>query len=81
MGFDVVRYKPAPDPALKAFELLIELRGMIAEVRDPADRKFLLDCATHLSDSRSQIFQDVFVLHVVNRESPGFFVEFGLRMA
>lgn len=77
IGFDVVPYKPQPDPALAAFEILLKLRLTLREVRRDQDRKFLLDCAKHIGDSQSQIFQDLFVLHVVDSKSSGFFVEFG----
>ena len=77
IGFDVVPYKPQPDPALVAFEILLKLRLTMREVRSDQDRKFLLDCAKHIGDSKSQIFQDLFVLHVVDSKPSGFFVEFG----
>ena len=77
VGFDVVPYRPQPDAALIAFELLLKLRLTMDDVREARDRQFLLDCAKHIGDSKSQILQDLFVLHTVNCKPTGFFVEFG----
>lgn len=77
IGFDVVPYKPQPDAALVAFELLLKLRLKMTEVRDERDRQFLLNCAKYIGDSKSQILQDLFALHIVNSKPTGFFVEFG----
>lgn len=77
IGFDVVPYKPQPDPALVALEILLKLRLAMHDVRNDQDRKFLMDCAKYIGESKSQIFQDLFVLHVFDSKSSGFFVEFG----
>lgn len=77
IGFDVVRRKPQRDVALVAFEMLLQLRLALNDVRDERDRQFLLNCAKHIGDSKSQILQDVFALHSVDFKPTGFFVEFG----
>ena len=77
VGFDVVRHVPQRDAALVAFEMLLQLRLALIDVRDERDRQFLLDCAKHIGDSKSQILQDLFALHSVDFKPTGFFVEFG----
>lgn len=77
MGFEVVRHQPQRDPALVAFEMLLQLRLALNDVRDESDRRFLLDCAKHIGDSKAQILQDLFALHSVAFKPTGFFVEFG----
>ena len=59
MGFDVVRRKPQLDTAQVAFDMLLQLRLTLNDVRDERDRQFLLDCAKHIGDSKSQILQDL----------------------
>jgi FkbM family methyltransferase len=77
IGFDVVPYKPQPDAAMVSFELLLKLRNAMEDVHDKSDRQFLLDCAKHIGDSKSQLLQDLFALHVLDQKRSGFFVEFG----
>lgn len=77
MGFDVVRHKPPPDAAQVAFDMLLQLRLALNDVRDEREHKFLLGCAKHIGDSKSQLLQDLFVLHCVDFKPSGFFVEFG----
>lgn len=77
IGFDVVPYKPQPDAALVAFEILLKLRLALNKVRDERDRQFLMDCTKHIGDSKSQILQDLFALHIADSKPTGFFVEFG----
>lgn len=77
VGFDVVRRKPKPDAAVAAFELLLQLRIALDEVRDTHERRFLLECARHIGESKSQLLQDVFAMHSVDFKPSGFFVEFG----
>jgi FkbM family methyltransferase len=77
IGFDVVRFTPQRDAAMVAFDLLLQLRDAMADVRDENDRRFLLDCAVNIADSKSQILQDLFALHMLNGKPAGFFVEFG----
>lgn len=77
MGFDVVRYRPSSDAAVNVFELLIELRKAFEGVIDQKDRQFLIDCTKQIGDSKSQLLQDLFVLHVSDHKRAGFFVEFG----
>lgn len=76
-GFDVIPYAPPTDPAHTAFELVLKLRAAMAGVDDAEDREFLSDCAKHLVDSKSQLLQDLFVLHLLKQKPAGFFVEFG----
>lgn len=76
-GFDVVAYKPRPDPAKVSFGLLLQLRNALETVSDDDDRRFLLNCAQHIGDSKSQLLQDLFALHTLNHKRSGFFVEFG----
>lgn len=77
IGFDVVRRKPQPDAAVAAFEMLLQLRLALDDVRDERERHFLLECAKYIGDSKSQLLQDVFALHSVDFKPVGFFVEFG----
>ena len=72
-----MRHQPQRDAALVAFEMLLELRLALDDVRDEPDRRFLLECAKHIGDSKSQLLQDVFALHCVDFKPSGFFVEFG----
>lgn len=66
---------PKPHPAIAVTEGLTELRGLIA-ANDIAGR-FAGHCAVNLLLSRSQLFQDLFVLFFSNSKRNGFFVEFG----
>ncbi len=77
MGLDVVRYEARRDPALVAFEALLQLRLALNDMPDEQARRFLLNCAKHIGDSKSQILQDLFALHSVGFKPNGFFVEFG----
>jgi FkbM family methyltransferase len=77
IGFDIVRYEPQRDGAVVAFEMMLQLRRALNDVRDEEERSFLLNCAKHIGDSKSQILQDVFALHILDFKPSGFFVEFG----
>lgn len=56
---------------------LTRLRASINATPEPTLRAFLQAAMARLAVSRSQIFQDVFVLHVLGTARPGFFVDFG----
>lgn len=56
---------------------LADLRNRIGKLEDPPVRAFLQTAMKHMATSRSQIFQDAFVLHVLGTERPGIFVDFG----
>lgn len=77
LGFDVVPFAPQPHPGKAAFELLLKLRAALLNVTDEKDRAFLLDAAKHLGESKSQLLQDLFALHVLKEKPAGYFVEFG----
>lgn len=53
------------------------LRDTIRQEADPATRRFLDHCVTHMRDSQAQIFQDLFVSHALRGKTDGFFCEFG----
>jgi FkbM family methyltransferase len=72
------RQRNGPYPSHKRLILgLAELRDRIGVTQPAPVRLFLQACMAELATSRSQIFQDVFVLHVLGRDRPGFFVDFG----
>lgn len=72
------RRRNGPYPTQKALMWdLANMRNRIDTVSDPAVRAFLRTAMKHMADSRSQIFQDAFVLHVLGSDRPGFFVDFG----
>lgn len=56
---------------------LADLRNRIGTTDPLPVRLFLQSCMAEMASSRSQIFQDVFVLHVLGRDRPGYFVDFG----
>jgi len=60
-----------------AFDSLIALREYLEASPTDAPGLFVRYCAEHLSQSHSQLFQDLFVLFVLNAKQNGFFVEFG----
>lgn len=77
-GFEVVPARPpAPTSEVNVFQLLNAGRESLRDVEDARERAFLSECARHLGTSTAQNFQDVFALYALQRESPGFFVEFG----
>ncbi len=76
MGFDVVRRKPQPDTALVAFDLLLQLRLALSDVRDERDRQFLLDSQSTLGLEVTDPARP-FAFHSVDFKPTGFFVEFG----
>lgn len=72
------RRRNGPYPSHKALIWgLANLRGLVNETPEPHVRAFLQTAMAHMAVSRSQIFQDAFVLHVLGTEQPGFFVDFG----
>lgn len=66
------------DPADMDFMLdLLDVRDGIERLGDPAARRFLAYAMSMVGRSRSQVFQDAFVLWVTNEKRGGFFCEFG----
>ncbi|MBC7792643.1 MAG: FkbM family methyltransferase [Clostridia bacterium] len=78
-GFDVVRYRePDTSDALrKALHVLTELRRFGGDDSFREETDFLRFCAMHYTNSKAQIFQDLFVQYVLAEKRDGFFVEFG----
>jgi FkbM family methyltransferase len=77
-GFELRRKKL---PIHLAWIGLLELRDEIVQARGASRENpeidFLDFCRNYLTHSRSQLFQDLFVLHHLKRMKNGFFVEFG----
>jgi FkbM family methyltransferase len=72
------RRRNGPYPSHKALIWgLVDLRNRIDTLPEPQVRAFLRTAMAHMATSRSQIFQDAFVLHVLGTDRPGFFVDFG----
>ena len=72
-GFEV-RRKQASVP-LQALEILAEVRNDSS--RDTPETQFYRYAAANVAISKSQIFQDLFVLHTLKQKRGGYFVEFG----
>jgi len=81
-GVELRRFEP---PAERAFDnwmyyaTLLEtaLERQASGVRDPLEAAFVDFCVQYHTRSKSQIFQDLFVLLATNEKQNGFFVEFG----
>ncbi len=72
------RRRNGPYPSHKALIWgLADLRNRIEAMDDRPVRAFLKTAIANMAVSRSQIFQDAFVLHVLGAGKPGFFVDFG----
>jgi FkbM family methyltransferase len=66
----------AADPA-DLFYALLKYRGSEAELSIDKDKAFLAYVLKNFNFSKSQIFQDLFVLFITNEKKGGYFVEFG----
>lgn len=72
------RRRHGPAPTYKALMLhMANIHNQIDALPEPDVRAFLRSAMDHMGASRSQIFQDAFVLHVLGTEKAGFFVDFG----
>lgn len=72
------RRRNGPYPSHKALVWgLANSRDGINATHDPCVRLFLQAAMARMAESHSQIFQDIFVLHVLGTDRPGFFVDFG----
>jgi FkbM family methyltransferase len=71
-GYEFRRKQPLP---LHALEMLPELRS--DRTGDTPETSFYRYALENLSMSKSQIFQDLFVLQTLNEKRDGYFVEFG----
>jgi FkbM family methyltransferase len=78
-GFDVVRYgEPPLELELKrAFHAIDTIRSLAARHPDLEELRFIEFCAAHYANSKSQLFQDLFVQFSLREMVDGFFVEFG----
>ncbi len=81
-GYEIRRAKPqAPantDQRLELFRELCSLRSPTSAKNQPdSDGDFLNRCLRNWQESSAQIFQDLFVLQVLQDKREGFFVEFG----
>jgi FkbM family methyltransferase len=72
-GHDLIRVFP---PGADSISLMVRMRGKMRLVDDD-DSPFLRFCLSHLPDSRSDLLQDLFVLHETEVMHGGVFVEFG----
>jgi FkbM family methyltransferase len=64
-------------PAVVAFESLLALRQYVATNPNDGVANFATFCASNLVRSHSQLFQDLFVVFLLQAKRNGFFVEFG----
>lgn len=65
----------AADPA-EVFSVLLKYRGKHTTLTQE-DHAFLQFVLQHFTESRAQLFQDLFVLFSLSKKREGFFVEFG----
>ena len=72
-GHDLIRVFP---PGADSLNLMVRMRGKMRLAGDE-DSAFLRFCLGHLPDSRSDILQDLLVLHETGCMRGGVFVEFG----
>ncbi|ANW00701.1 FkbM family methyltransferase [Bradyrhizobium icense] len=73
LGYEIKRTQPTHE--MRGLELLNQLRKDANH--DDDLRRFLRFVMRNLSVSRSQIFQDLFVLSILGEKRSGYFVEFG----
>src|SRR5262245_31004510 len=65
------------DPLVTTFDNLLALREYAAKYPHDAAIQFVSFCAANMTRSKSQLFQDLFVVFFLNGKQNGFFVEFG----
>lgn len=73
LGYDLTRAFP---PGADCIDLMVRLRGKMRGAGDEA-APFLRFCLEHLTDSRSDILQDLLALYETDCLRGGVFVEFG----
>lgn len=73
LGYDLQRVFP---PGADSINLMVRMRGKMRLSGDEHS-PFLRFCLEHLPESRSDILQDLFVLHETKNMRGGVFVEFG----
>lgn len=78
-GFDVIRYRPnaANSQLGKLLLAIADVRTLLEDFPDLEEGEFLDFCCKHSRESKSQLFQDLFVQFILREKSNGFFVEFG----
>jgi FkbM family methyltransferase len=64
-------------PVIAAFDGLLGLREYVRSNPDDVGALFVRFCAANFARSRSQLFQDLFVVFLFKGKRNGFFVEFG----
>ena len=64
-------------PIIAAFDDLLALREYVRSNPNDPDPLFVSFCAANFARSRSQLFQDLFVVFLFKGKRNGFFVEFG----
>jgi FkbM family methyltransferase len=64
-------------PVIAAFENLLRLRDFAHSNPQDVGASFVMFCSANVAHSRSQLFQDLFVVFVLKGKRNGFFVEFG----
>lgn len=72
-GYEIRRKQPSQP--LQALEMLAELRN--DRTRDKQETRFYCYALENLPMSKSQIFQDLFILQTLHEKRDGYFVEFG----
>jgi FkbM family methyltransferase len=79
VGVDLIRFQPYTEKVKiqNIHNALVQLRDLKSSPEVADDVAFIKFCQTHLGESKSQSFQDLFVLYTLNNNKNGYFVEFG----
>lgn len=79
MGVDLIRFQPYTEKLKlqKIHDALIQLRDLKSTLDIADEVAFTKYCHANLERSKSQSFQDLFVLYTLNEKRNGYFVEFG----
>ena len=83
-GHALIKSKPMANESIGdhsrlriSYDVLRVMRDLASKTEPQSEILFLTYCAAHLSESKAQLFQDLFVLHELGERREGFFLEFG----